>query len=162
MITTLLPVTNLILIAIILILTGWLAFITWQLLSLRNHYTTLTKNSQSKNLQQILEEILKSQKEYEKVISEVKSHVNGLEKDGSFHLQKVGFIRFNPFADTGGGQSFVLALLDEHKNGIVFSSLHNREATRIYAKQVIEGKGKEFPLSEEEEQVVHNAQIIKQ
>src|SRR3989338_9913322 len=36
-------------------------------------------------------------------------------------LQKVGIIRFNPFEDAGGDQSFAIALLDEKNNGVVFS-----------------------------------------
>ena len=37
-----------------------------------------------------------------------------------------GLVRFNPFEDTGGNQSFALALLDAHGDGFVISSLHAR------------------------------------
>src|SRR3989344_746999 len=40
--------------------------------------------------------------------------------------QHVGVVRFNPFHDAGGDQSFSIAIMDEKKNGIVLSSLYGR------------------------------------
>ena len=51
-------------------------------------------------------------------------------------IHKVGVVRFNPFKDIGGDQSFALALLDGKNSGVVISSLHTREGTRIYSKPV--------------------------
>ena len=55
-------------------------------------------------------------------------------------LQRVGLVRFNPFEDTGGNQSFALALLDADRDGVIVSSLHSRDLTRVYAKAVTGGK----------------------
>jgi hypothetical protein len=71
-------------------------------------------------------------------------------------LQRVGLVRFNPFEDTGGNQSFALALLDADGNGWVLSSLHARSGTRVYAK-VISGGRAEGALSEEEGAAVRQA-----
>jgi hypothetical protein len=71
-------------------------------------------------------------------------------------VQHVGIVRFNPFQDTGGDQSFAIALLDQHGDGVVFSSLHNRSLTRIYAKPVKSGASP-LSLSEEEVQAVQQA-----
>lgn len=70
-------------------------------------------------------------------------------------VQKVGFLRFNPFQDTGGDNSFVLALLDQEHNGVVVSSLYSRDGTRIYAKKIELGTTT-HPLLEEEQQVLHH------
>ena len=72
-------------------------------------------------------------------------------------LQRVGIVRFNPFEDTGGNQSFALALLDARDDGIVISSLHTRTATRIYAKALSRGRA-DGALSDEETQAVALAQ----
>jgi hypothetical protein len=53
---------------------------------------------------------------------------------------RINLVRFNPFSDTGGEQSFVLSLLDGGGNGILLTSLHGRGITRVYAKRVIAGK----------------------
>jgi hypothetical protein len=66
-------------------------------------------------------------------------------------------IRFNPFNDIGGDQSFVLALLDENNNGFVLTSLHNRENTRIYAKSVKNGEGDNITLSSDEKSAILKA-----
>jgi hypothetical protein len=71
-------------------------------------------------------------------------------------LQKVGVTRFNPFSDTGGDQSFAIALLDAEGNGIVLSSLHGRADTRIFAKQVQAGRSK-HTLSDEEQDAIRKA-----
>ena len=73
------------------------------------------------------------------------------------HLQKMGFVRFNPFSDTGGDQSFCLAILDGQDNGIVISSLHSREQTRVYAKEIVAGKPKGVELSKEEREALKKA-----
>jgi hypothetical protein len=74
------------------------------------------------------------------------------------NLQKVGFVRFNPFAATGGDQSFSLALLDRKNNGLVLSSLHSRESTRLYAKTLKRGKSIDYELSKEEQKAIEHAQ----
>jgi hypothetical protein len=71
-------------------------------------------------------------------------------------IQKVGVIRFNPFADTGGDQSFAVALLDAQGNGVVLSSLHGRADTRFFAKQVHAGRSK-HALSDEEQDAIRKA-----
>jgi hypothetical protein len=71
-------------------------------------------------------------------------------------FQRVGLVRFNPFEDTGGNQSFALALLDAEGNGWVLSSLHARSGTRVYAKAIREGRS-EGALSEEEAAAIKQA-----
>ena len=71
-------------------------------------------------------------------------------------IQKVGVVRFNPFADTGGDQSFAIALLDANGNGLVLSSLHGRADTRIFAKEVQRGRSK-HALSDEEQDAIRKA-----
>lgn len=79
-----------------------------------------------------------------------------LQAAGRSALQRVGVVRFNPFQDSGGDQSFAIALLDASGAGIVFSSLHGRAETRIFAKQVANGKST-HALSDEEQQAIRAA-----
>jgi len=71
-------------------------------------------------------------------------------------LQKVGVVRFNPFQDSGGDQSFAIAMLDQRGSGVVVSSLHGRAETRIFAKQVTNGRST-HSLSDEEQQAIREA-----
>lgn len=69
----------------------------------------------------------------------------------------MGFKRYNPFTDTGGDQSFTAAILDDLGDGIMISSLHSRENTRLYAKKVDGGKVSSQSLSSEEQEVIKQA-----
>ena len=69
------------------------------------------------------------------------------------HLQKVGMVRFNPFADAGGDQSFSLAMTDALGNGIVLTSLHRRNENRVYAKPLKQWAST-YMLTDEEKQAI--------
>ena len=71
-------------------------------------------------------------------------------------LQHIGLVRFNPFEDTGSDQSFAIALLDDQRDGVVLSSLHSRDNTRLYAKPVADGSSS-HNLSDEETQAIRIA-----
>jgi uncharacterized protein DUF4446 len=71
-------------------------------------------------------------------------------------LQRVGLVRYNPFEETGGNQSFALAVLDADGDGWVLSSLHARAGTRVYAKAVSAGRS-DVGLSDEETAALRQA-----
>ncbi|MBI1956985.1 MAG: DUF4446 family protein [Candidatus Niyogibacteria bacterium] len=70
--------------------------------------------------------------------------------------QNFGLVRFNPYADAGGDQSFALAVLNEHKSGFILSSLFHRDGTRIFAKPILNGTST-YPLSSEEQGAIEQA-----
>lgn len=74
-------------------------------------------------------------------------------------VQGMGLVRFSAFEDTGGDQSFALALVDGEGNGVVISALYGREATRIYAKPV-QGWLSPRLLTKEEEQALAEARLV--
>jgi hypothetical protein len=71
-------------------------------------------------------------------------------------IQGMALVRYRAFQDTGGDQSFSLALADGEGHGVVISALYGRGATRVYAKPV-EGWQSPKALSEEEEQALSEA-----
>ena len=109
-----------------------------------------------KNLEQILVDQNRSLTQISQDLRHLDENLTRLYKDNRHNLQKVGFIRFNPFDDAGGNISFALALLDGDDNGAVISSLHGREGTRMYAK-AIKGGVSESKLTEEETHAIKDA-----
>lgn len=144
-------------IVILLITIIWLSILTFLFTKLFFHYNKLTKGTNNKNLISILENLLKNVDDTKKDIDLLKNRCDTIEEKDVFHFQKFGLVRFNPFKDTGGDQSFIMALLDGNDNGIVISSLYSRSGARWYAKRVISGKGMEYELSEEEKKVIKDA-----
>ena len=139
----------------------WLVGLTWFLFRTLTHYRRLASGVTKKDLKSILEKLLKDAEKEEQRVDKLIEQVDKVEKDGRFYVQKVGLVRFNPFADTGGDQSFTLALLNSESSGFVISSLHSRDSTRLYAKPVKKGKASGYELSTEEERAIKGAKKIK-
>lgn len=135
----------------------WQIILSFFLYKTVAHYRRLTKGVTKDNLGVILEKILKEQEKCHDQIEAVSKRIEGVAVEGKSHLHRVGLVRFNPFSETGGDQSFSLALLDGHKSGFVVSSLHSRESTRIYAKPVKEGKVEGYQSSKEEGEAISKA-----
>ncbi len=148
------------LLAILFLLTVWLSALTYFLWRMSAHYTYLTRGVDKKNLQTMLESIVKETGENKKMLVELQKQYDTIEQEGRYHIQKMGLLRFNPFKDTGGDQSFILTLVDAHDTGVIISGLYSRSGTRWYAKKIIKGKSQEHDLSDEEKKALKLAQPI--
>ena len=146
---------------VILIIIFWLSVLTFFLYRISYHYRKLVSTTGKSDLREILDQILENTKVDKKSILELTVRIDKLGEEARHYAQKVGILRFNPFADTGGDQSFVLAILDASDTGIVLTSLHSRGMTRWYAKNVKEGKGVDHDLSKEEQEAIKKAVILK-
>jgi hypothetical protein len=135
----------------------WLLALSFYLIRAARHYQRLTSGIDKKDLQSVLEDLLEKAVKDSKQIDELTQMSKKLKREGFLHIQKVGLVRFNPFKDTGGDQSFTLALLDGEGNGVVVSSLHSRTSTRVYAKPVIKEEAEEYKLSREEKKAIEKA-----
>ncbi|OGD81427.1 hypothetical protein A2572_01670 [Candidatus Collierbacteria bacterium RIFOXYD1_FULL_40_9] len=124
---------------------------------LSTHYSRLTKDVSKKDLLSSLNQLISLSNENADTINKLSERLNAEIGENKKHLQKIGFNRYNPFTDTGGDQSFTVALLDEKGTGIVISSLHSRENTRLYAKKVVSGQVEGQATSKEEQQVIKEA-----
>jgi len=138
----------------------WMGILTFFLFRTIKHYQELTKGIEKRHLQTVLEKIIKNLAEEKKQTSELFKVVRKIERENLYNIQKIGLIRFNPFAEVGGNQSFSLAMLDGEDSGLVISSLHGREVTRVYAKSVKKGRAVDYQLSTEEIQAIKNARKI--
>lgn len=139
------------------ILLVWVSVLTFLYVKAVRHYQKLTVGITKENLMKVLEEHFSRVEDLEQAASTIKENIEGIEKEDLTHIQRVGLIRFNPFDDTGGNQSFALALLNDHGDGAVISSLHSRETTRIYGKPVKNFAEAGFEFSTEEKQAIEMA-----
>jgi hypothetical protein len=114
------------------------------------------KEKEPENIQEILSSFRDLKNDFQKISSELEK----LKKRSELAIQKTSMIRFNPYKDTGGNQSFSIALLDENNNGFIITSLYYREGNRVYAKPVSNGSS-EYSLSKEEETALNKAKNIK-
>lgn len=101
-------------------------------------------------------EVLAYFKDLEKNFEKLSGELENLKKESQLSIQKIGLIRFNPFKEIGGDQSFSVALLDGNNSGIVITSLYAREGSRVYGKPIKKGLSR-YLLSEEENQALEIA-----
>ncbi len=140
----------------VLVLLAWNVFLQFRLEKTRKRIKIFFKGRKTKDLEEVIAEQVKRMKSMEEDIKKLFKWDENLQKLADISIQKVGVVRFNPFKDTGGDQSFVIALLDKDNNGLVISSLYGREGTRIYAKPIEKGDSS-YQLSEEEKQAIRKA-----
>ncbi|MFC1663953.1 DUF4446 family protein [Patescibacteria group bacterium] len=110
------------------------------------------RKKEPKDFKETLSQFKNLEKNFEKLSKDLES----LKKESNWFLKKVGTVRFNPFSEVGGDQSFSIALLDGNNSGIVITSLFNREGNRVYGKPIKNGKS-EYPLSKEEKEAIEKA-----
>lgn len=110
------------------------------------------KKKEPKDTSEILKEFNNLKKEFDSVSKELKD----LKEKSNLHLQKIGMIRYNPFSNVGGDQSFSVALLDKKNNGIVITSLYAEGGNRVYGK-IIENAQSQHSLSQEELKAIKKA-----
>lgn len=147
---------EIILIVVVVIFLFWNVFLEMRLKRERERTTGFFKGKKAEDLEEIISEILKKQRNTEDKIKEILERIIKLDKVALCSIQKVGIVRFNPFQETGGNQSFSLVLLNQKDDGVVVSSYHSKEGTRIYTKPIRNGDSK-FPLSKEEERAIKKA-----
>ena len=139
------------LIAFLLIWNGVITYFFW---TLSAHYNNLVKSTNKKTLQTAIDSLIADIDLAKKDIVKLSKTCDTIIAEGRLHIQKIGLVRFNPFKETGGDQSFILALLDKQDSGIVLSGLYSRSGMRWYAKQIEKGKTTEHELSAEEKQAI--------
>jgi Protein of unknown function (DUF4446) len=123
---------------------------------LETRFQGITRGSEGRSLEAILDAHLEKVFVVSRELDDVASRTAILEAAQRRAFQRVGLVRYNPFEETGGNQSFALALLDADGDGWVLSSLHARSGTRIYAKAIKAGRA-EAGLSAEETDAIRQA-----
>lgn len=138
----------------------WLLILSFYFIKTSGRYSRVAKEAGGANLSRILESIAAKNNLQAKQIKELSESLAKMQTAQKTFFQKHALIRFNPFEDTGGDQSFVFSILDGVDNGVVVTSLHSRGGTRIYAKQVLGGKTAGQSFSKEEREAIEKARPL--
>jgi len=149
-----LPFVLLVFLVFLVILFIWNVTLQIKLKRLNRKNEEFFSGGKTGNLEEMLLNQNKAIKTLDHDIQElfnISNKINHLALRGLF---KVGIVRFNPFRDVGGDQSFAVALLNGKNNGLTISSLYSREGTRIYCKNIIDGQSEKYPLTDEEKEAI--------
>jgi hypothetical protein len=145
-------------VAVIVLLLAWNVFLQVNVIRIKKNQEQLFSGKSGVDLEKIILEHGHNLKELDKDIQDLYGISNKINDLANRSVHKVGVIRFNPFKDLGGDQSFSIALLDGQSSGVVISGLHTREGNRVYAKPVEKGKAVKHPLTDEENEAIKMAE----
>ena len=143
----------LIAVLILVIVVVWLAR---RVARLEARLSGLTRGAEGRSLEAVLDAHLERVHTVARQVDDVSKRTAILEGAARRAFSRVGLVRYNPFEETGGNQSFALALLDANGDGFVISSLHARSGTRVYAKAIASGRS-DAALSDEEAAAIRQA-----
>jgi hypothetical protein len=127
---------------------------------LYHRYNTLSRGDDGVSLLDALDRHIAEVQDLKRSVAQLTNEYQLLNDGLRLSLRRVGIVRFNPFEDMGGDQSFSLALLDDNGDGIVISSLFGRAGSRIFAKPIKNGRSK-YTLTDEEEQAIIQASLAR-
>jgi hypothetical protein len=144
------------LVGAVVVLAIWVAWLQRSEAMLRRRLRRVLPEGESGGIDEILERQLRRVDALSERVDALNKLHHELEDLSQRTIQKVAVVRYNPFSDTGGDQSFAIALLDSLGNGVVLSSLHSRTDTRVFAKSVQRGRSK-YQLSDEEQDAIKKA-----
>ncbi len=137
------------LVLFLLILFGWLALLEYRYRRLAMAFRALLGGREGENIESVLLDHVSR-------VERVEQMVAWLNERHPYQLQHAGVVRFNPFGDKGGDQSFAIAVLDDHTDGFVLSCLHARVDIKVYAKPIIGGQST-YTLTPEEKDAIARA-----
>jgi hypothetical protein len=149
------PIVGLLVVAVAT-LAGTVVVVARRARRIEQRLETLTRGDHGESLAAVVAARLDKVDAVARRQHELDGRAAALEERARHTLQGVSLVRFNNFDDTGGNQSFALALADPEANGVVLSSLHARNQTRVYAKAVARGVA-EGALSVEESHALREA-----
>jgi len=153
--------TVILLLIIILVLALLSCFLFFYYLKINRKIDLLLGKGKIRDLRDVLFSHIEKTKGIELVLKGAIEKIKSLENISKITFRKIGVVRFNPFNDLGGNQSFAVALLDGQNNGFVISSLFTQEGNRVYAKSVVNGKSGYVLSNEEKEAITRAIQPVK-
>lgn len=136
--------------ALFLLVIIWNVYLQLGLSGIKKRTRVFFESGEAKDLEEIIYGQIKKANEICDEMKKINADNAGITEKMKKCIQKVSIVRFNPYGEVGGNQSFAIALLDKHLSGVMILSLYSREGVRVYSKPIKEGKS-EYKLSKEEE-----------
>lgn len=130
--------------------------LTFRLRRLRRSYALVRGNGGDRDLIGTLSAWSKKLQAMDERVDDVAAGQEHLRQLARSAIQRFHLVRYDAFEDMGGRLSFSAALLDDHGDGVVISSINGRTETRTYAKP-IKNYSSEHNLSEEEGEAIAGA-----
>lgn len=140
----------------VLLVAAWTFFVNRRTRGLEARFQSIFAETAEQGTHRMLVDYLGTVRRTAGTVEEMRSEHEQLMTMMPTAIRHVGLVRFSPFHDTGGDQSFALALLDGLGDGVVVTGLHSRTDSRLYAKPIQRGSS-EYALTPEEREAMDRA-----
>lgn len=127
---------------------------------LKKKYRKFMEGSDAKSLEELIQAEVVDIKNLQEEDHNLKEKISDMNRVISGCYQKTGVVKYDALTGMGGQVSFALAMLDLQNSGIMINSIHTREGSYLYMKEIKEGKC-EVLLGKEEEKALEKAMAVK-
>lgn len=141
---------------LIYIIGGFIAIIVLWIILIEYRLKKFFAGTKASNLEEVMNILGRDNTLIKESQKEVMSHLVEVDKRLDKSIRNIKTVRFNPFIEAGGNQSFAISFLNDEGDGVVISSLYARDRMSIFAKPINKG-GSEFELTEEEREVLEKS-----
>lgn len=141
---------------LVIILFIWISIVGRRLKKLRKQYTAVMGNTGITNIEEVIVELKESLAAQQQENQQIKAQLEEVQKTLPKQKGKVGVVRYNAFAEQGSDLSFSIAIINDDLDGAIFSGIHSRDNTYVYAKPVEKGESA-YPLTPEERKAILEA-----
>jgi len=108
--------------------------------SLHKKYKSFMKGRGGKSIEDILKNRINEIDNLKENDSALNKDMRYIQKSMINTFQKCGIVKYDAFKEMGGKLSFVLALLNDQNSGFILNSIHSREGSYTYIKEIIKGE----------------------
>lgn len=119
-------------------------------------YKGFMTGSDAQSLEMIIQEKIANIKELQEKNQLNDEQLGKMEQMISGCYQKIGIEKYDALSAMGGQVSFVLAMLNHENTGILMNSIHTREGSYLYLKEITAGKC-DTTLGKEEQKALDKA-----
>ncbi|HAR92162.1 MAG TPA: DUF4446 domain-containing protein [Eubacterium sp.] len=123
---------------------------------LMNRYESFMNGKDAENLGDAIEENFKQMNEIQKDYEATKQDIDETLQRMKSTFHKMGIVKYDAFKEMGGNLSFTLCLLDDMNTGFILNTMHGRDSSYTYVKEIIKGEAY-ATLGEEEKEALEKA-----
>ena len=123
---------------------------------LMNRYESFMNGKDAENLGDAIEENFKQMNEIQKDYEATKQDIDETLQRMKSTFHKIGIVKYDAFKEMGGNLSFTLCLLDDMNTGFILNTMHGRDSSYTYVKEIIKGEAY-ATLGEEKKEALEKA-----
>ncbi len=127
-----------------------------QIMRLNKRVDSLLGSGNNSNIEGALFDFHREVKEARQIFKAKNTELESLLDFSKRFFCRWSLVHYNAYGDMGGDVSFILCLLNKENNGLLINSIHSRNGTRLYSKEVKGGQCKDT-ISEEEKDAIEKA-----